>query len=62
MQHFATLFYATFLKKYVIKNCKLEKVAKNFFHLVSLKKLKSIGGIGNGAAFNLCGGRYGLQR
>ena len=40
MQHFATLFYATFLKKYGIKNCKLEKVAKKFFSFGFLKKLK----------------------
>jgi hypothetical protein len=37
MQHFATLFFATFLKKYAIRSCKLEEVAKKVYSFVSFQ-------------------------
>lgn len=40
LQHFATFLYATFLKKYAIKKCKLDEVASiSLVYNISLKFL-----------------------
>ena len=63
MQHFATFLYATFLKKYVIKNCRLEKVCKKFsYGLLLYVEIRTRSGIGNGIAFFIWEKRRWLVR
>lgn len=53
LQHFATFLYATFLKKYAIKKCKLDEVAVKIYFIEFLKNhsMLVVGRCRNDAAF-----------